>query len=187
MDIRGSFRSRMRFIGGRGLRMSRRKTRRKRAWLRPYARKSRRGCSELARLFCANGWRGCGKKKKSGRCAWRGGLFLNPLLVAAIEARAGFEKVFVQPAAGNEGTALGAAWLVWHQQLGRSRMEAMAGPYWGPAYSNADIKKVLENCKAAYHWCDSDERKLGEAVRLLQAGKIVAWFQGAAEFGPRGL
>jgi carbamoyltransferase len=116
-----------------------------------------------------------------------GGLFLNPLLVAAIEARAGFENVFVQPAAGNEGTALGAAWLVWHQQLGRARMAATPGPYWGPAYSNEEIKQVLENCKAAYHWCDSDERKLGEAVRLLQAGKIVAWFQGAAEFGPRAL
>jgi carbamoyltransferase len=116
-----------------------------------------------------------------------GGLFLNPLLVAAIEARAGFENVFVQPAAGNEGTALGAAWLVWHQQLGRARMAAMPAPYWGPAYSNEEIKKVLDNCKAAYHWCDSDERKLGEAVRLLQAGKIVAWFQGAAEFGPRAL
>jgi carbamoyltransferase len=116
-----------------------------------------------------------------------GGLFLNPLLVAAIEAGAGFENVFVQPAAGNEGTALGAAWLVWHQQLGRERLAAMAAPYWGPAYSNEEIKKVLENCKAAYHWCDSDERKLSEAARLLQAGKIVAWFQGAAEFGPRAL
>src|SRR5579863_7411058 len=116
-----------------------------------------------------------------------GGLFLNPLLVAAIEARAGFENVFVQPAAGNEGTALGAAYLVWHQQLGRAPMAALPGPYWGPAYGNEEIKKVLDNCKAAYHWCDSDERKLGEAVRLLQAGKIVAWFQGAAEFGPRAL
>ncbi len=116
-----------------------------------------------------------------------GGLFLNPLLVAAIEAGAGFEDVFVQPAAGNEGTALGAAWLVWHQQLGHERLAAMPAPYWGPAYSNGEIKKVLENCKAAYHWCDSDERKLSEAARLLQAGKIVAWFQGAAEFGPRAL
>ncbi len=116
-----------------------------------------------------------------------GGLFLNPLLVAAIEARAGFENVFVQPAAGNEGTALGAAWLIWHQKLGRARMPAMPAPYWGPSFGNEEIKKVLDNCKAAYHWCDSDERKLGEAVRLLQAGKIVAWFQGAAEFGPRAL
>jgi carbamoyltransferase len=116
-----------------------------------------------------------------------GGLYLNPLLVAAIEAQVGFENVFVQPAAGNEGTALGAAYYVWHQQCRRARIAAMPGPYWGPAYSNEEIKKVLDNCKAAYHWCDSDERKLGEAVRLLQAGKIMAWFQGAAEFGPRAL
>jgi carbamoyltransferase len=135
-------------------------------------------CEWLARLR---------EEHKERALCLAGGLFLNPLLVAAIEARAGFEEVFVQPAAGNEGTALGAAWLVWHQQLGRARMAAMAGPYWGPAYGNAEIKKVLENCKAAYHWCDSDERKLGEAVRLLQAGKIVAWFQGAADFGPRAL
>src|SRR5271169_1834814 len=115
------------------------------------------------------------------------GLFLNPLLVAAIEARVGFENVFVQPAAGNEGTALGAAWWMWHQQLGRARVAAMPGPYWGPAYSNEEIKKVLDNCKAAYHWLDSEERKLSETVRLLDAGKIVAWFQGATEFGPRAL
>jgi carbamoyltransferase len=116
-----------------------------------------------------------------------GGLFLNPLLVTAIEGGAGFEKVFVQPAAGNEGTALGAAWLVWHQQLGRPRVAPMPAPYWGPAYSNAEIKTVLDNCKATYRWCDSDERKLAETVRLLHAGKIVAWFQGPVEFGPRAL
>ena len=118
-----------------------------------------------------------------------GGLFLNPLLVAAIESRAGFENVFVQPAAGNEGTALGAAWLVWHREpaRGRARVAPMAAPYWGPAYSNAEIKTVLDNCKATYRWCDSDERKLAETVRLLHGGKIVAWFQGAAEFGPRAL
>jgi|HubBroStandDraft_1064217.scaffolds.fasta_scaffold50395_2 carbamoyltransferase len=116
-----------------------------------------------------------------------GGLFLNPLLVAAIEGGAGFENVFAQPAAGNEGTALGAAWLVWHRELGRARVAPMPAPYWGPVYSNAEIKTVLDNCKATYRWCDSDERKLAVAVRLLQGGKIVAWFQGAAEFGPRSL
>jgi carbamoyltransferase len=116
-----------------------------------------------------------------------GGLFLNPLLVTAIEAGAGFENVFVQPSAGNEGTALGAAWLIWHQYLRRERMAPMAGPYWGPAYSNDEIKPVLDNCKATYHWLDSEERKLAAAVQLLQSGKIVAWFQGATEFGPRAL
>jgi carbamoyltransferase len=116
-----------------------------------------------------------------------GGLFLNPLLVAAVESNTNFENVFVQPAAGNEGTALGAAWLAWHQRLDRPRVQPAASPYWGPGYSNEEIKSVLDNCKATYHWCDSENDKINEAGLLLQAGKIVAWYQGAAEFGPRAL
>jgi carbamoyltransferase len=116
-----------------------------------------------------------------------GGTFLNPLLVAAIEKQTGFEKIFVQPAAGNEGTSLGAAWLTWHQKLNRQRVAPMTSLYWGPAYSNEEIKQVLDNCKARYRWCDSKDRIIEEAARLLKAGKIIAWFQGAAEFGPRAL
>jgi carbamoyltransferase len=116
-----------------------------------------------------------------------GGLFLNPLLVAAIETQTKFEKIFVQPAAGNEGTALGAAWLAWHQALKRPRVAAMKSLYWGPTYSNSEIKQVLDNCKAPYRWFDSEDRQIEEAAQLLIAGKIVAWFQGDAEFGPRAL
>ena len=116
-----------------------------------------------------------------------GGLFLNALLVAAVESQTGFRNVFVQPAAGNEGTSLGAAWLIWHQALRRPRLAPMSNQFWGPAYSNDEIKQVLDNCKATYSWCDSEDKKIYEAVRLLQAGKIVAWYQGAAEFGPRAL
>lgn len=124
-----------------------------------------------------------------------GGLFLNPLLVAAVEKNAGFDSVFVQPAAGNEGAALGAAWLAWHQPSnhpgdrapGRARVKPISGLHWGPSYSNQEIKEVLDNCKAPYRWLESEDRTLDETLRLLQAGKIVAWFQGAAEFGPRAL
>jgi len=127
------------------------------------------------------------KETKASSLCLAGGLFLNPLLVAAVEARTGFQNVFVQPAAGNEGTSLGAAWLTWHQTLGRPRIGPMSNPYLGPAYSNEEIKQVLDNCKATYRWCDSEDRKIDEAIRLLQAGKIVAWYQGAAELGPRAL
>jgi carbamoyltransferase len=116
-----------------------------------------------------------------------GGLFLNPLLVAALEKNTGFENIFVQPAAGNEGTALGAAWLVWHELLKKPRVQPMSHVYWGPSYSNEEIKQVLDNSKARYGWMESEERKIDEALKLLQAGKIVGWFQGAAEFGPRAL
>jgi carbamoyltransferase len=127
------------------------------------------------------------RKTKARSLCLAGGLFLNPLLVSSVERSAGFDEVFVQPAAGNEGTSLGAAYLAWHESLRRPRIEPMPAPYWGPAYSNQDIKTVLDNCKASYRWCDSDDHKIEEALRLLEAGKIVAWFQGGAEFGPRAL
>lgn len=116
-----------------------------------------------------------------------GGLFLNPLLVSALETKSGFDKIFAQPAAGNEGTALGAASLARRQITGRARTGSLSHLYLGPAYSNEDVKNVLDNCKAVYRWLDSDAAKIDEAVKLLVAGKIVAWFQGAGEFGPRAL
>jgi carbamoyltransferase len=116
-----------------------------------------------------------------------GGLFLNPLLVAAVESRAGFERVFVQPAAGNEGAALGAAWLAFHRHTKLPRASEMPAPFWGPSFSNQEIKEVLDNCKATYHFCDTDAHKIDTAAHLLRSGKIVGWFQGAAEFGPRAL
>jgi carbamoyltransferase len=127
------------------------------------------------------------KKHKVSNVCLAGGLFLNPLLVESVERESGFEKVFVQLAAGNEGTALGAAWLVQHQMMGRARQPEASAPYWGPIFSNEEIKQVLDNCKATYHWMDSEPRKLDEAVKHLLAGRILAWYQGAAEFGPRAL
>jgi carbamoyltransferase len=116
-----------------------------------------------------------------------GGLFLNPLLVAAVESRAGFDRVFVQPASGNEGAPLGAAWLALHSHTKLPRSPEMPAPFWGPSFSNQEIKEVLDNCKANYHFSDTDAHKVDSVARLLHSGKIVGWFQGAAEFGPRAL
>ncbi len=116
-----------------------------------------------------------------------GGLFLNQLIVADVEKKTAFERIFVQPAAANEGTALGAGWLAWHRVYKKPRLAPLTHLDWGPSYSNEEVKRVLDNCKASYHWLDFDERKIEEAMRLLRSGKIVAWFQGAAEFGPRAL
>jgi carbamoyltransferase len=127
------------------------------------------------------------KRHGENKLCLAGGLFLNSLIVAAIERNTGFEEVFVQPAAGNEGTSLGAAWTVWHHNLGRPRVAPMSDVYWGPSYSNDDVKQVLDNCKATYRWLNGDGPKIEEALRLLRAGKIVAWHQGRAEFGPRAL
>lgn len=116
-----------------------------------------------------------------------GGLFLNPLLVAELEKNAGFSNVFVQPAAGNEGTAFGAAWLA-QQRMNRSQpAPGLPHIYFGPSYANEEIKQVLDNCKATYRLTASNDQAIQETVKLLAAGKIVGWFQGAAEFGPRAL
>jgi carbamoyltransferase len=127
------------------------------------------------------------EKSRENSLCLAGGLFQNPLLVAAIETKTHFENVFVQPATGNEGTALGAAWLAWQEANPKSAYRSVALPLWGPSYSNAQIKLVLDNCKANYRWLDSEEMKISETLRLLTAGKIVAFFQGATEFGPRAL
>lgn len=116
-----------------------------------------------------------------------GGLFLNPVIVSEVERLTGFDRVFVQPAAGNEGTALGAVWYLRHQVQGVPRLAPIDHVYWGPSYSNQEIKNVLDNCKVHYRYHDSEDHQLETLIKALCAGKIVAWYQGAAEFGPRAL
>jgi len=116
-----------------------------------------------------------------------GGVFLNSLLVTELESRFGPGRLFVQPAAGNAGSALGAAWWVWHQILQRPRFEAVSGIDWGPSFSIDEIKEVLDNCVLRYHWHETDGARVLEAARILEMGGILAWYHGAAEFGARAL
>jgi carbamoyltransferase len=116
-----------------------------------------------------------------------GGLFQNTLLVANLEKRLGLNHVFVPPAPGNSGNAVGAAALAWHQTTRHPRVAIASHAYWGPACSRSEIKDVLDNCKARYALQTTEERKLDATLQLLESGKIVGWFQGAAEFGPRAL
>jgi carbamoyltransferase len=116
-----------------------------------------------------------------------GGLFVNALLVAAIEKAVGLERVFAQPAAGNAGSALGSAWLAWHQILGKPRSPSLSSLDWGPSYSTEDIKYVLDNCKARYRWFDTEAQRIEATAQALEQQEIVAWHQGATEFGPRAL
>jgi carbamoyltransferase len=82
---------------------------------------------------------------------------------------------------------VGAAAWMWHQEMGEPRNPEVRSVFWGPSYTRAQIKDVLDNVKARYTLQNTGERKFESAVRLLQAGKIVGWFQGATEFGPRAL
>jgi carbamoyltransferase len=116
-----------------------------------------------------------------------GGVFLNVLLVRALEKRAGFAKVFVQPVSGNPGSALGAACLGRKLLSGHSGRRPLVHLDLGPSFEAAQIKPILDNCKIVYRHVPDEEELLGETIRLLQAGKIVAWYQGRMEFGLRAL
>jgi carbamoyltransferase len=116
-----------------------------------------------------------------------GGVFLNVLLVRALEERTGFSRIFVQPAAGNPGTALGAAYLARARANGHNGREALSNLFLGPSFDAMATKAVLDNCKVVYDCLPIETRLLAEAVRLLQEGNIVAWHQGRMEFGLRAL
>jgi carbamoyltransferase len=109
------------------------------------------------------------------------------ILVAALEEELGMNQVFVPPAPGNAGCAVGAGLLVWHSLMKGARRQEVSHVYWGPSYNQHEIYDVLTSSKVRYSTPRTTERRLESAIELLQAGKIVGWFQGAAEFGPRAL
>ncbi len=119
--------------------------------------------------------------------ALAGGLFLNALLVDALERSGRWKKVHVQPAAGNAGTAMGAAYYAWHQARRPSVWDFNCSMIKGPSYSADEIKQVLENCKLRFQFLQSSDELVATAVRLLGENKIIAWMQGPMEFGPRAL
>jgi carbamoyltransferase len=114
-----------------------------------------------------------------------GGLALNALLIRALETK--FSKVFVQPAAGNAGTALGAAFHAWHNFYGETKRVPSETLCLGPSYAPAQIKAVLENCKLRFRFLLTEGELIDRAIEALKENKIVAWMQGRMEFGPRAL
>lgn len=117
-----------------------------------------------------------------------GGVALNSLVNAAIERRCGYHRLFVQPAAGNAGCSIGAALYVWHQTLGnKERKYEMKHVFLGPQYGDDQIKIVLDNCKISYEYFQTEDKLVSEVAKILEHGRIVAWFRGAMEFGPRTL
>lgn len=116
-----------------------------------------------------------------------GGLFQNALLVAALERSGRWKNVFVQPAAGNSGTAIGAAWHAWHSVHQKSERHPMTTLALGASYGVDEIKQVLENCKLRFKFLATSGEILQAAVDQLAGDRILAWMQGRAEFGPRAL
>ncbi|MDI6821935.1 MAG: carbamoyltransferase [Actinomycetota bacterium] len=113
-----------------------------------------------------------------------GGVGLNSVMNAAFLRESPFEHIFIQPAANDAGTSLGCALYIWHMLLGRERNYAMEHAYYGPEFSNDEIERTLENHGVPYSYVENPAKAGAE---LVARGKIVGWFQGRMEVGPRAL
>jgi len=114
-----------------------------------------------------------------------GGVALNCVLNAAIRDHGPFRNIWVQPAAGDAGTALGAAlWVDARQRKGAQREFRMEHAYWGPAYDDAEIERFLQWTKVPYRRMQD---VAGETAAILAQDKVIGWYQGRMEFGPRAL
>jgi carbamoyltransferase len=120
-----------------------------------------------------------------------GGVALNCVGNGRILREGPFEKIWIQPAAGDAGGALGAALFVWHQLLDNERTaqlpDAQHGSLLGPRFSNDEIQTVLDEKDARYTRIDDELQLCDRVAQLIEEGKVVGFFQGPMEFGPRAL
>lgn len=120
-----------------------------------------------------------------------GGVALNCVANGRVLKEGPFKQIWIQPAAGDAGGALGAALFAWHQYLNRSRemdgnKDLQQGSYLGIAFSDEEIETFMKSRKIPYHRLKDADLPL-KAAQLIAAGKVVGWFQGRMEFGPRAL
>jgi carbamoyltransferase len=113
-----------------------------------------------------------------------GGVTLNCRMNAFLEARSGFQGLFVQPAAHDAGSALGAALFAWHSRSGCPREFLLEHAFWGPEYRSEHIEAALSTHGLTWRRVDDPA---GVAAGLLAEGNILAWFEGRMEMGPRAL
>jgi carbamoyltransferase len=120
-----------------------------------------------------------------------GGVAFNCVANGKIFDTTGFEQVYVHPAAGDAGLAVGAAYYVWHQILGKPRTFVMDHAYWGPGYTREEIRGAIDANGLGKSGCHIEELSEGNLMQRTAAivadGKILGWFQGRAEWGPRAL
>ncbi len=120
-----------------------------------------------------------------------GGVAFNCVANGKIFDKTPFEKIFVQPAAGDAGLAIGAAYFVYNQILGKPRTFIMENAYWGPGFAHDKIRATIVASRLQSEGFEITELHEKEVARLaaeeIADGKILGWFQGRAEWGPRAL
>lgn len=132
-----------------------------------------------------------------------GGCAMNSVANGKIFRQTGFRDVFIQSAAGDAGTALGAALYAWHVALARPRRFVMEHSYWGPEYSDAQIQRAVQGVvpdleglvegksrrvgELEIRWHSDEGELLRSTAAAIADGKVVGWFHGRSEWGPRAL
>lgn len=120
-----------------------------------------------------------------------GGVALNCVANARLAREGPFESVWIQPAAGDAGGALGAAMFAHHQLMGRERVvsssDAMKGARLGPSFDDAQIRRLLEAFEVPFETPPDDASLFAATAAVLEEGLVVGWFDGRMEFGPRAL
>jgi carbamoyltransferase len=116
-----------------------------------------------------------------------GGVALNSVANGRILRETPFEEIYIQPAAGDGGGAIGAALYGYHMVLGKPRTWVMKHAYWGEEYAPAEIEAFLKESGIKYMRLEDKEKLLDRVVEYLQQGEVIGWFQDRFEWGPRAL
>jgi carbamoyltransferase len=121
------------------------------------------------------------------RLAMAGGCALNGVANARILRETPFAEPYLQAAASDDGTCLGAAYYCWHHVLGRKERFHMKHAFWGPEYSDDRIRAVAQASGFLAKSCEDEEELVETAAQLLADGLVMGWYQGRSEWGPRAL
>lgn len=121
-----------------------------------------------------------------------GGVALNCVANGKLLRKGIFDDIWIQPAAGDAGGAVGAAYAAWHIWKGKertcdSKKDKMQGAYLGPQYGAAEIVRTARRYRAVYEYYPEFEKMCSDVSDILAQGNVVGWFQGRMEFGPRAL
>ena len=125
------------------------------------------------------------------RLCLAGGVALNCVANGRILREGPFRDIWIQPAAGDAGGALGVALFIWHQLLDKPRestpLDHQSGSYLGPCFSDQEIRAFLDSIGARYRYLESDDQLCDHVAGLIAQEKVIGWLQGRMEFGPRAL
>ena len=134
------------------------------------------------------------KETKSPNLCLAGGCAMNSVANGKVFDKSPFRELYIQSAAGDGGGAIGAAFYVWHREMGNPRLFEMTHAYWGPEFTDREIQQILTKKEdelvsigCVVSRVDEEEELCQKTAATIAEGKVVGWFQGRMEWGPRAL